>query len=166
MAGAPAFTPAWLLYARQDIGVRELKGAPTNERIAAWLYSLGAWWRDDETPWCGLAVAAWMQATGHPLPNHWYRARAWLQWGTPLSSPAQGCVVVFERDGGGHVGLVEAMDDTGRLLVLGGNQRDAVSVAPFETSRVLGYRWPPAIPLPSAPLKVIASRAASSTNEA
>ena len=54
----------------------------------------------------------------------------------PLQAPTVGCVVVFEREGGGHVGLVVGADTKGRLLVLGGNQGDAVSIAPFDRSRV------------------------------
>lgn len=36
--------PAWLKAARADIGLREIPGAPTEPRIAAWLKKLGAWW--------------------------------------------------------------------------------------------------------------------------
>jgi len=58
-------------------------------------------------------------------------------------------------------------DDKGRLLVLGGNQGNAVSIAPFDRSRVSGYRWPKAIPIPTmSDLPKLASAAASSTNEA
>jgi uncharacterized protein (TIGR02594 family) len=159
--------PAWLGIARKDLGLRELPGAPTAPRIHKWLADLGAWWRDDETPWCGVAVAAWMRSAGHPIPRHWYRAKAWLDWGTPLTSPVPGCIVVFERQGGGHVGLVVGADARGRLMVLGGNQGNAVTIAPFDRARVSGYRWPPgATMMASAPLPLIASSAASSTNEA
>lgn len=160
--------PAWLVEARRHVGLRELPGAPTAPTIAAWLQQLGAWWRDDETPWCGTAVAAWMQANGIAPAKAWYRARAWLEWGTPIASPVVGAVVVFERAGGGHVGLVVGRDDRGRLLVLGGNQGNSVSVAPFEMSRALGYRWPtPALAsLKHGPLPVLVAAAASSRNEA
>lgn len=83
-----------------------------------------------------------------------------------LTHPVRGCVVVFERKGGGHVGLVEGRDQFGRLLVIGGNQGDAVSLAAFETARVLGYRWPVGVPLPSAPLPTFAGGVPVSTNEA
>jgi uncharacterized protein (TIGR02594 family) len=141
MGAAPE--PVWLQLARADIGLREVPGAPTAPRIAGWLAKLRAWWRDDETPWCGVAVAGWMLQAGiDDMPKHWYRARGWLDWGLPLEQPAVGAVVVFAREGGGHVGLVVGRDHLGRLLVLGGNQGNAVSIAPFETTRVLGYRWP------------------------
>lgn len=134
--------PIWLRIARQDIGLTEIKGQPTAPRITQWLKSLKAWWSDDETPWCGTAVAAWMTACGIQPPKAWYRAKAWSDWGVPLASPAQGCVVVFERVGGGHVGLVVGETIAGSLLVLGGNQNDSVRVSMFDRSRVLSYRWP------------------------
>lgn len=137
-----ADTP-WLAEARSHIGLREIPGAQTAPTIQRWLADLGAWWRDDETPWCGVAVAAWMRAAGIEPPPNWFRAKAWLAFGMPLSEPVAGCVVVFERPGGGHVGLVTGVDQIGRLLVLGGNQGNAVSEVPFARERVLGYRWPP-----------------------
>jgi uncharacterized protein (TIGR02594 family) len=139
--------PPWLIIAEQYIGLREIPGEPTAPIIARWLQQLGAWWNDDETPWCGVAMAAWMQEAGIVVPDAWYRAKAWTTWGVPLEAPSLGCVVVFTRKGGGHVGLVVGTDQQGRLLVLGGNQGDAVSVAAFSTERVIAYRWPDDISL-------------------
>ena len=158
----------WLAVARNYIGTKEVPGskdvAPT---IAKWLLSLHAWWRDDETPWCGVAVAAWMREAGiQQLPVHWYRAKGWLGWGITLTQPCVGCIVVFERPGGGHVGLVDGRDQFGRLLVIGGNQGDRVSRAAFETSRVLGYRWPSGQPRPTDPLPIYAGGLPPSTDEA
>ena len=158
--------PAWLVEARRHIGLRELPGAPTAPAIARWLQQLGAWWRDDETPWCGTAVAAWMQAVGvGPLPKFWMRAKAWAEWGQGLGAPAPGCVVVFERQGGGHVGLVVGEDAAGNLLVLGGNQGDAVNVRAFPRARALAYRWPPGRDLPGAG-SLTRGSAAATTGEA
>lgn len=134
--------PRWLELARADIGVRETPGKETTPTIRRWLIELNAWWRDDETPWCGVALAYWMKAAGQEIPKHYYRARAWLDWGTTLCKPIVGCVVIFERGAGGHVGLVVGRSPTDRLLVLGGNQSDSVSIAAFSRARVLGYRWP------------------------
>ncbi len=158
--------PKWLQKARSDVGVREIPGSLTAPRIAGWLAKLKAWWKDDETPWCGAAVAGWMLEADVTVPQHWYRAKGWLDWGQPMDVPAPGCVVVFSRTGGGHVGLVVAEDGHGRLLVLGGNQGNAVNIAPFDRSRVVGYRWPSEHPLPLEGLPVVLSHAASSLNEA
>lgn len=156
---------AWLDAARRDMGLRELPGAPTAPRIATMLKRLGAWWSDDATPWCGTAVATWMLDADIVPPGSWYRAKAWATWGQPMARPAEGCVVVFERAGGGHVGLVVGETAGGRLLVLGGNQGDAVSVAAFPRDRVLAYRWPPGRDLPSY-LQLAQGDAALSQTEA
>lgn len=148
----------WLIAAQRHIGLREVHGPRTEPRIAGWLRKLRAWWDDDETPWCGTFVAACMQECGVVLPRHWYRAKGWLEWGMQLAEPAVGCVVVFERQGGGHVGFVVGRTTAGNLLVLGGNQGNAVSKAEFPLSRVVGYRWPfgsplaPRVGLPELPV--------------
>lgn len=160
--------PAWLVLAAAHIGLREIPGAPTSPVIAGWLAKLGAWWRDDETPWCGTFVAAFIQGR-FQLPKHWYRAKGWLDWGVELAGPAEGCIVVFERQGGGHVGFVVGRDTAGRLLVLGGNQGNAVTIAPFDTSRVVGYRWPVGAPIPAIGMSLLPTQlaqGAASRNEA
>jgi uncharacterized protein (TIGR02594 family) len=122
--------------------LREIPGTEHNPVILNWLYKLKAWWRDDETPWCGLFVASCFNELGYPIARTWMRARAWLDWGIVLHFPTVGCVVVFERQGGGHVGFVVGRDVDNNLMVLGGNQGNKVSIAPFSLDRVLGYRWP------------------------
>lgn len=158
--------PPWLAEARRHEGLREIPGAPTAPTIQRWLADLGAWWRDDETPWCGVAVAAWMQAAGvTPLPRFWMRARAWADWGQPLPWAALGAVAVFSRKGGGHVGLVTGEDQDGNLLILGGNQGNAVNIRAFPRDRLLAFRWPPGRALPRFEQLAMGS-AAATTGEA
>lgn len=154
----------WIEIARTFVGTREVKGPGNNPTIVAWLVRLGAWWRDDETPWCGVFAGACLKQAGLEPPQAYYRARAWETWGSALTEPAMGCVVVFSRQGGGHVGFVVGVDSRGRLQLLGGNQGDAVSVATFERSRVTAYRWPLGVPLSGRPPVITA--AALSTSEA
>lgn len=158
--------PIWLTEARRHLGVAEIPGPKTSPVISSWLHKLRAWWADDETPWCGVFVAACMDPAGLRLPKYWMRAKAWAEWGDALANPAVGCVVVFERQGGGHVGFVVGRTAEGRLLVLGGNQGNKVSIAEFDRARVLAYRWPTAVPYAAAPLPVLASSGQLSTNEA
>ena len=158
--------PLWLQAARRYIGVAEIPGKETAPVISRWLKRLGAWWDEDATPWCGTFVAACLDDVGLPRPQHWYRARAYLDYGTSVLAPTLGCIVVFARAGGGHVGFAVGRNEHGALLVLGGNQRDMVSIAAFDTSRVLGYRWPPGAPYTSAPLARYVGNFKLSTNEA
>lgn len=138
----PSKSPNWLVEAWKYIGVEEVKGPKHSNVIAGWLDKLQAWWRDDETPWCGVFVAAVFQAVGITYPAYYMRAKAWLKWGKRIGEPVLGCVVVFDRKGGGHVGFVVGRDGQNNLWVLGGNQKNAVNVALFTRQRVLGYRIP------------------------
>lgn len=108
-----------------------------------------------------------MDTVGHILPKNWMRARAWADWGIRLSAPVLGCIVVFERQGGGHVGFVVGRTVRGDLVVLGGNQGNKVSISPFSRDRVLAYVWPPSVPMPMHQgLIVLADHGQLSTNEA
>lgn len=140
----------WIKAGLAYTGTKEIKGTQHSPQIMKWLISLGAWWRDDETPWCGVFVGAVLKDVGIAPAKAFYRAKAWLDWGTPLKDPAVGCVVVFERDGGGHVGFVVGRSGGGQLLVLGGNQGDEVNVRAFNQARAIGYRWPSGVPAPAA----------------
>lgn len=119
---------------------------------------------------CGAFVAHCLQNCHMEYAQRYASARAWLEWGTTLTGPAVGAVVVFAREGGGHVGFVHGRDTKGRLLVCGGNQGDAVTIAPFDLARVAGYRWPedvalqPLVGLDTLPM--YAAAGAASVNEA
>jgi uncharacterized protein (TIGR02594 family) len=159
--------PSWLPIARKHLGLTEIPGKATHPTIRRWLIDLKAWWQDDETPWCGTFVAAVMKEAGYALPKHWYRAREWATWGTSQAVPRLGSIVVFQRQGGGHVGFVVGHDEQGRLMVLGGNQANSVNIQPFVRDRVLAYRWPPGAPHQSFDMPVIQSGGrAASRNEA
>lgn len=136
----------WIAEARKYIGLKEVPGPKTNSIIAGWLKNLKAWWTGDETPWCGTFVAEVLQTAGLKYPARWMGAKDYLTLPVSLERPAYGCIVIFEREGGGHVGFVVGKDQHGNLMVLGGNQGDAVSIKPFPLSRVTGFRWPSAYP--------------------
>lgn len=156
----------WIFKARKYLNVKEIPGKESNPTIVRWLIDLKAWWKDDATPWCGTFVAQCFREVQYNIPGAWYRAKAWLNWGRKLETPAYGCVVIFNRQGGGHVGFVVGRDARGRLMVLGGNQDDKVSIDPFDSVRVAGYRWPLEGAEPDYGLPIVLSSAPSSTREA
>lgn len=160
--------PLWIVEARKHIGLAEIPGPRHSPEIIKWLDRLQSWWKDDETPWCGVFVAACMEPAGIAPPKFWMRAKAWAEWGSRLSAPVPGCIVVFERQGGGHVGFVVGRTGKGELMVLGGNQGNRVSIAPFDRTRAIAYVWPAGLPLPPhSALAVLDSGSAElSTNEA
>lgn len=138
-----ASEPHWLVLAREKIGQREIKGPKHNSWIAAAWGRLGAkWFNDDETPWCGLFVADCLERAGRKIlpPAEFPRALAWAKWGQPCT-PMVGAVVVFQRQGGGHVGFLVG-ESAENYYVLGGNQGDMVSIAPIAKARAVAVRWP------------------------
>ncbi len=167
-----AKTAPWVEVARQHVGKREIPGQKTAPFISRWLTNLGAWWSDDETPWCGAFVAGCLTDTGYPKPKNWFRALAYLDYGVACPTATYGCIAVFDggkkRPGAGHVGFAVGVDEQGRVMVLGGNQANAVTVAPFERSRLRGLRWPPGAAYPSSTtLPLLASNGKpASDNEA
>ena len=140
----------WVKLAREYVGLKEVKGTRHNPTIIKWLDEMGrfgdeakAWWRDDETPWCGLFVGWIMGQSGRYVVKEWYRAKEWASPLLPrLDSPGYGCIAVLDRTGGGHVGFVVGKDARGNIMLLGGNQNDQVSIVAFAPSRITGYYWP------------------------
>lgn len=159
--------PKWLNIAYGYRGLRETPGAKHNPTIVNWLIGLKAWWREDETPWCGTFVAQCMREAGLSIPKNWFRAKAWADWGDALrfDSLSLGAVLVFDRKGGGHVGFYVGEDAT-HFHVYGGNQSNAVNVMRLEKSRCSAARWPSGIKFTPNPVRLSASGAAVSTNEA
>lgn len=155
----------WIDEAKKFIGLAEVKGAKHNPEIVQfWKDIKRGGIKDDETPWCAAFVGAMLERVGIKS-SRFEGAKSYLDWGEKLDRPVVGCVVVFSRDGGGHVGFVVGQDKAGNILVLGGNQSDAVNVKGFQRTRVTGYRWPAGEPMPRGELPVLAA-ADISRNEA
>lgn len=159
----------WLDEARKHIGQKEVKGKASNDWIVK-LWSLKDKWLgsdDSVVAWCGAFMRFVFDSVGITTPKTYYRAKDWLKWGQTITKPCVGCVVIFERKNGGHVGLVIGQDLKRNLLVLGGNQGDSVSIASFDRNRVAGYRFPPNQTIPTDyNLPVLDINAKLSTNEA
>lgn len=157
--------PRWLTFARRYSGLREIKGKNHAPEILEMWNTLGLSFKDDETPWCAGFVGFALESSGITSTRSGM-ARSYEKWGVKLASPAVGCVVTFKRTGGGHVGFVVGQDAAGNLMVLGGNQADAVNIKPFAASRVTGYWWPKGEPLPEGTVPTVQSDGKLSTNEA
>jgi len=138
----------WMKTARESIGLKEVAGPKHNTKIQSWLAKLGAWWKDDETPWCGTFVAHCLRENGLPVPQHWYRALAWKDYGSNLrpTHVCEGAILVFAREGGGHVGFY-AGEDKFYFHVLGGNQSNAVNIMKIAKARCVAIRWPAGVPV-------------------
>lgn len=130
----------WHRIARGYLGLKEIPGADDNPVIIKMHDTTTLSADDDETPWCSSAMNLWMKEAGRPYTRS-AAAKSWLAWGVSIDTPRVGCVVIFKRKGGHHVALFEGMHK-GRIMALGGNQSNTVSIDDFDPSDVLGYRWP------------------------
>ncbi len=133
--------PSWMAEAWRELGQSELAGATHNPRIVAMFDQLGHPGQSDETAWCAAFVGACLERVGISSTRS-LRARSYLDWGTPTDKPASGAIVVLKRGSNpaqGHVGFLVGMTST-HIVVLGGNQSNAVTVAAFSRDLVLGFR--------------------------
>lgn len=166
--------PAWLKAARALIGTREAAGAANNPTILGWakllgIKVLGIAYNADSVPWCGLFVANCLRAGGVDLAamKVGVRAKAWATWGSAIAADrlAPGAILVFEREGGGHVAFYVG-EDASHYHVLGGNQGDQVSIMRLAKSRCIARRWPAGWPVLGAPVRLSSNGAPVSRNEA
>lgn len=132
--------PKLLLVALEDYGLLETPGSKDTAKIMAMAKEVGgdigkAYWADS-VPWCGLAMAAWVKRAGWLWPKNALWALSWSSWGTPIKREDSmlGDVLVFTREGGGHVGIYVGEDSTA-FHVLGGNQSDAVTITRISKAR-------------------------------
>lgn len=172
--------PVWVQEARKYVGLREIEGSRHEPGVVQFFADSGnAWVKDDETAWCGAFVSAMFVRAGMPTVRppgeaaNALRARMWLNVGMPVETPRVGDLAIFWRGkktgAQGHVGffISEGADD---ILVLGGNQSNAVSIARYAKSRLLGYRRPfeqkpddPGVDTPSPPKRQETPPGASQT---
>ncbi len=136
----------WLEQAWREFGEAECAGAASNPRIIAMFRDAGH--KDvtrDEIAWCAAFVGACLERA-ELRSTRSLLARSYLKWGDALSKPRIGAIAVFSRGSDpslGHVGFwLGETDDA--IVVLGGNQSNAVSVARYPKSRLLAVRWPAA----------------------
>lgn len=149
----------WLAYAWSQLGQREIAGPRSNPRIAEYIRVSGhPSLADDATAWCAAFVGACLDNAGIAGTGS-LMARSYLSWGSPAAWPEPGAIAVLSRGADptfGHVGFLVGMTDD-RVMLLGGNQSDAVTVEAFPRSRLLALRQPPIGPVrndtqPSAPV--------------
>lgn len=138
--------------AQRFVGIKEVPGTASNPQVLTMLRLDEQWPEDDSVPWCSAFVnyIAWVLR----LPrSKSLRARSWLTVGEviQLENAEPGFdVVIFKRGNGvqpgpdvieapGHVGFFAGIDGT-KILVLGGNQSDSVSISSYPKKDLLGVR--------------------------
>ena len=131
----------WLGVAEREIGTKEIVGKNHNPRVIEYHSATKLNAKDDETAWCASFVCWVLKTAGYKhTASAW--ARDYLNYGTKLTTPKKGCIVVFKRnETSGHVGFYMGETST-HIKVLGGNQSNAVNISSYKKSDLLGYRWP------------------------
>ena len=135
----------WLSLAMLELGVAEIPGDQDNPRITEYFAATSLGKASETVPWSG-AFVSWVlaQAGGAGFA----RNANWLGFGTELTEPKRGAIVVLNGmspGSSGQVGfLVERRDDC--ALVVAGNVNNRVALSCFPLSKVRSYRWPPIKP--------------------
>ena len=136
--------PDWMQYALRELGTAEVNGEKSNPRILEYHSYTSLKATSDEVAWCS-SFANWCFAQCGIIGTRSAAARSWLDWGTVLDAPQEGCIVVFKRGQppSGHVAFYAGPDnDPLYVRCLGGNQGDTVKCSRFPVSDILGLRWP------------------------
>jgi uncharacterized protein (TIGR02594 family) len=143
---------------REITGTLEYAGESDNPVIMAWTDYIGdhypemkaycSLYNHDSVPWCGLTIAYVMARHGirprfgDRQLDRFLWADAWKDFGTKLDKPRLGAIMVFTRNGGGHVSLYEGEDANG-YIIRGGNQSDSVNVTHMARDKLSAIVWPP-----------------------
>lgn len=163
--------PTWLTRARADIGVKEAPGVADNAVIIGWAKAIGGWvasfYNHDSITWCALCMAHWMHDDGKRIPpaGDVLAALKWRAWGVKLPKAIVGAVLIFQRTGGGHIGLYVGEDDT-HFHVLGGNQGDKVCIERIPKFSCVDVRWPEEVEPFGSPLILSANGTPTNTSQA
>ncbi len=128
-------------------GVQEVVGKGSSATILGWRDELNqagvkiSGYSDDSIAWCGLYAAIVAHRAGKDVVKEPLWARNWAKFGVKAAKPSLGDILVFERGEGGHVALYVGEDAT-TYHILGGNQKDQVSITRWAKSRLLAARRP------------------------
>ena len=134
-----------ILFAKSYLGTKEFEGPADNPKIMEMYKSVGHdWVEHDEVAWCAAFVGHCLERSGLRSSRK-LNAQSYLTWGEKVAGIEQareGDIVVLSRGNAtwqGHVAFfLKAAGN--QVDVLGGNQSNAVSVARYSKSRILGIR--------------------------
>lgn len=161
--------PLMLSVARLCTGLLEAPGVASNPVIVHWAKDLGVpGYTNDDIAWCALFFNRVAMACHYTLTGTGYdllRAKTAAVWGQPLKLPTIGAVMVFQRDGGHHVGwyVGERVD---AYRVFGGNQGNTVNETWIQKDRLRAVRWPSGVALPTTGATWLNTAGSVSANEA
>jgi uncharacterized protein (TIGR02594 family) len=177
LGGPPPALPStlavapWLSQMRAISGIKEVPGPQDNPLIIEWRHVIGKKFPHmakyantfvhDSIAWCGHGQAYCLAMCDIPPPFVAGEATRCYMWAGSFghetavlakqSRPVLGSILVFVRDGGGHVGTYESEDDT-HYHVRGCNQGDMVNVSRVSKQQFRHAMWPRAFACTSNPV--------------
>ncbi len=162
--------PIMIKKALELYDTTEIKGPVNNPVILKWAREVGGnvadIYKADEIAWCGLFIAVVAKRSSKQVVKDPLWALNWGTFGKFTDTAMLGDVLVFIRNGGGHVGLYVG-EDAACYHVLGGNQSDKVCITRIEKKRLYAARRPNYNIQPANVRKIILSSSGQiSENEA
>jgi uncharacterized protein (TIGR02594 family) len=162
--------PRMLVEALKLHGTLEAPGLSNNPQILNWAdevamafpspYNRWAadFYKHDSIAWCGLGMAIAAARADRAPPNKYLSALAWAEGGpgwvkVPIAGAMLGDVLIFKRNGGGHVALNVGEDET-HFHMLGANQDDAFNIRRKAKAQCVGVIRPAYINRPANVRKV------------
>lgn len=113
MAHAQTPCPAIIAIAQSQIGHGELLGNNRGPHIKEYLNG------KEGLPWCAGFVSYCARESGLDI-KYTLKAKDFLKLGKTVKYPQPGDIIVFSRNGGGHVGIIEKTEG-GAITVIEGN---------------------------------------------
>jgi uncharacterized protein (TIGR02594 family) len=92
--------------------------------------------------WCARFMNMVLQHSGYRGTGS-DMASSFAHYGQRVSGPQVGAIAVMGRRGGGHVGIITAIDATGNPIMISGNNGNRVREAPISRGRITAYVMPP-----------------------
>jgi uncharacterized protein (TIGR02594 family) len=90
--------------------------------------------------WCGAFMDLVLRRTGHPGGGN--LAANYAHYGHRIAGPRVGAIAVMRRKGGGHVGVVSAVEPNGNPVIISGNHNRRVEESVYPRSRIYAYVLP------------------------
>lgn len=151
--GGPQGKPNWIVIAEGEKGVKENTSKTKHDPRVMEYHATTGITNNDETPWCSSFVNWVMKKAGKGGTNS-AMAISWKKYGKKLDKPAYGAIAVIDWDGPGpgwkgHVGFVVGKKGN-NVMMLGGNQANAVNVKSFSTSKIVAYVVPNGYDVPDS----------------
>jgi uncharacterized protein (TIGR02594 family) len=132
----PQSQTPWMDKAESQLGVTEDKRPGKSNPEVIKYHSTTGKFKDDAVPWCASFVN-WCLVQSNILSLNSARAFDYKNFGVKLDKPTYGAIAIMNYS---HVGFVAGQNSDGRIVLLGGNQADAVNYSPNAVSAVLQYR--------------------------